>query len=168
MQKLIKNQDIIDDSYQLLETAPSAEQLLPQGNLIVPVAEWLNNQHRYTAHEGKVGVWFDSHEEPELLAEQIQSLPVIAVNFPQFTDGRGYSTGRLLRERFGFMGELRAIGDVLRDQLFYMARCGFNAFAVRADRCIHDALHGLTDFSETYQAAADQPQPLFRRRQQAL
>ncbi|MDE1461069.1 DUF934 domain-containing protein [Spartinivicinus poritis] len=165
MPKLIKNQDIIDDNYQLLETAPAADQPLPEGNLLVPLTDWLENQQRYVNHQGSVGVWLDSHEEPELLAAQIQSLPVIAVNFPQFTDGRGYSIGRLLRERFGFLGELRAIGDVLRDQLFYMARCGFNAFAIRADRCIDDALNGLKDFSETYQAAVDQPQPLFRRRQ---
>ncbi len=80
-------------------------------------------------------------------------MPLIAVDFPKFTDGRGYSIAYNLRKRLGYTGELRAIGDVLRDQLFYMQRVGFNAFATRPDRSIHDALKGLTDFSEAYQAS---------------
>jgi hypothetical protein len=87
---------------------------------------------------------------------------VIGVNFPKFTDGRSYSSARLLRERYGYAGEIRAIGDVLQDQLFYMRRCGIDAYALRADKDIDKALAGLRVFSETYQAAADQPQPLFR------
>jgi uncharacterized protein (DUF934 family) len=86
------------------------------------------------------------------------------VNFPKFADGRGYSTARLLRERYGYHGEIRAIGDVLHDQLFFMKRCGFDAYAVRADKDIEAALAGFDDFSDAYQAAVDQPQPLFRRR----
>ena len=86
------------------------------------------------------------------------------VNFPQFTDGRGYSIARLLRERYGWRGELRAIGDVLRDQLFYLSRCGFDAFALRDDQDPHAALTAFDDFSEAYQASVERPQPLFRRR----
>ena len=74
------------------------------------------------------------------------------------------SIAALLRSRYGFKGELRAIGDVLRDQLFYLQRVGFSAFALRADKDIHDALNALSDFSETYQGAIDQALPLFRRR----
>jgi uncharacterized protein (DUF934 family) len=85
------------------------------------------------------------------------------VDFPKFTDGRGYSIAYNLRARLGYTGELRAIGDVLRDQLFYMQRVGFDAFAVRADKNIHDAVKGLTDFSEKYQASWDEKNPLFRR-----
>ena len=80
------------------------------------------------------------------------------------TDGRGYSTARLLRERYGYQGEIRAIGDVLQDQLFLMARCGFDAFALRADKSIEKALAAFETFKAPYQAAVDQPQPLFRRR----
>ena len=86
------------------------------------------------------------------------------MNFPKFADGRGYSIARLLRERYAYRGEIRAIGDVLQDQLFFMKRCGIDAYAVRADKDIEAALTGLRDFSEAYQAAVDQPQPLFRRR----
>ena len=81
---------------------------------------------------------------------------MVAVDFPKFADGRGYSIAYNLRARLGYTGELRAIGDVLRDQLFYMQRVGFDAFAVREDKNIHDALKGLTDFSEVYQASWDQ------------
>jgi uncharacterized protein (DUF934 family) len=86
------------------------------------------------------------------------------VHFPKVTDGRGHSSARLLRERYGYRGELRAVGEVTRDQLFYLQRCGFDSFALRADQHAADALDGLSDFDDSYQAAADQPLPLFRRR----
>ena len=88
---------------------------------------------------------------------------MVAIDFPKFTDGRGYSTAYNLRQRLGYQGQLRAIGDVLRDQLFSMQRVGFNAFDTRPDRSIHDAVKSLTDFSETYQASADEALPLYRR-----
>ena len=87
---------------------------------------------------------------------------LIAVNFPRFVDGRGYSIA-LLRERYGYSGELRAIGDVLPDQLQFMKRCGFDAFALRPDKDATKAAR-LNFFSQTYQAAADTDVPLFRRR----
>ena len=100
----------------------------------------------------------------ESIADDLQQFQVIALNFPVFSDGRNYSNARLLRDRYQYQGEVRAIGDVLRDQLFFMQRCGFDAFALRADRNADEALESLKDFSNTYQAATDQPLPLFRRR----
>ena len=94
----------------------------------------------------------------------MNELPVIAVNFPKFSDGRGYSIGRLLRERFGYKNELRAIGDVLLDQLQFMKRCGFDAYVLRADKDINKAARCLNFFSQGYQAATDTEIPLFRRR----
>ena len=88
----------------------------------------------------------------------------MALNFPIFRDGRAYSTARLLRDRYGFKGELRATGDVLRDQIFFMRRVGFDAFEVRGDRSIEDALKAFDDFKVTYQPSADESQPLWRRR----
>ena len=117
-----------------------------------------------TARREPVGVWLDGSDDVSVLADAIATIPLIAINFPKFTDGRGYSAASLLRTRYGFKGELRAIGDVLRDQLFYLQRVGFNAFAVRADKDIADALNALKDFSETYQASTIDPIPLFRRR----
>lgn len=130
---------------------------------LIPADLWLAGYDQFAGRED-IGVWFDSHDEPELLAGKAQELPLIAVNFPRFVDGRGYSIGRLLRERFGYRGELRAIGDVLLDQLQFMKRCGFDAFVLRADKDITKAARCLNFFSQTYQAATDTDQPLFRRR----
>ncbi|KZY83862.1 oxidoreductase, partial [Oleiphilus sp. HI0069] len=112
----------------------------------------------------EVGVWLDSDEEPEALAPYLDKLPAIAINFPKFVDGRGYSYARILRDRLNFEGEIRAIGDILHDQLFYLKRCGFDAYAVREDKDIEVAQEGLSDFTESYQAASFMNQPLFRRR----
>jgi uncharacterized protein (DUF934 family) len=89
---------------------------------------------------------------------------LIALCFPVFSDGRAYSSARELRQNMGYAGEIRAIGDVLRDQLFYMHRCGFNAFALRDDQDLELALSAFADFREGYQASVDRPDPLFRRR----
>jgi uncharacterized protein (DUF934 family) len=154
------------------EQAATAEEVaaldVPTGKVIVPLLVWLARKDELTPrlNAGALGVWLDSFESLEALAESIDNLnrfALIAVNFPRFVDGRGYSYGTLLRKRFAYQGELRAIGDVFKDQLFYLKRCGFDAFAVRADKNIEDALRGLNDFSETYQAAVDQPLPLYRR-----
>jgi uncharacterized protein (DUF934 family) len=165
MPNIIKDKQVIADEWQLvaLSEGDNPEQIsVPAGKVIVPLTVW---QAQYATLKARkdVGVLLASNERPELLKDDVATLPVIAVNFPKFADGRGYSIAYNLRARLGFTGELRAIGDVLRDQLFYMQRVGFNAFAVRADRDIHDALKGLTDFSEPYQTSWDQKSPLFRR-----
>lgn len=155
----------------------SAEEIaalaIPEGKVIVPLAAWLARRAELLPRleRRELGVWIDSHEEPETLAESIEDInriPVIAANFLKFTDGRGYSIAALLRSRYGYANELRAIGDVLQDQLFYMRRCGFNAFAVRADKSIEAALVGLDVFSTSYQAAVEPSQPLFRRHSRGL
>ena len=165
MRKIIKDKAIVSDDWNLLKLAdgetPEAVSV-PAGKQIVPLQVWLA-QKTALAARGDIGVWLASDERPEQLKEDAKSLPVIAVDFPNFADGRGYSIAYNLRARAGFEGELRAIGDVLRDQMFYMSRVGFNAFATREDRSIDDALKGLSDFSDAYQASWDQKTPLFRR-----
>ncbi len=103
-------------------------------------------------------------DDPAPHAGAVGLARVIAVNFPKFSDGRGYSLGRLLRERYGYKGELRAVGEVARDHLHAMAQCGFDAFELRPGEDPQDALRAFDDFSEQYQATAAQPEPLFRRR----
>lgn len=154
---------LADDRWTLVEMEEDGALELPQGPAIVPLAWWLENRDQLSGRQD-IGVWFDSSDEPESLGEQCQSLPIIAVNFPMFTDGRGYSIARLLRERYHYRHELRAIGDVLLDQLFYMKRCGFDTFKVRADKDVSKAQACLAAFGESYQAAFDQREPLFRRR----
>ena len=106
-------------------------------------------------------------DDPALVAAAVGIARVIAVNFPKYSDGRGYSIGRLLRERYGYTGELRAVGEVARDHLHAMAQCGFDAFELRAGEDPQAALTAFDDFTEQYQATAAQPQPLFRRRARA-
>ncbi|MBW0146327.1 DUF934 domain-containing protein [Marinobacter arenosus] len=134
-----------------------------QGQALIPADLWLAGYEHFAGNDA-IGVWFDSHDEPEILAGKVNDLPVIAVNFPKFSDGRGYSIARLLRERFGYENELRAIGDVLLDQLQFMKRCGFNAYVLRPDKDIEKAARCLNFFSQGYQAATDTDVPLFRRR----
>ena len=166
MATLIKNKRIVADSWLLLE--PATEGGLPglplTGDWIVPLAMWHEQRTQLSQRSGRNGVLLENTDDPRVLAEDFDKLALIAVRFPKFTDGRGYSIARVLR-RLGWKGELRAVGDVLRDQLFYMHRVGFNAFAVRSDKDIHDALKALKDFSVRYQGSVDQPQPLFKRRQ---
>ena len=103
-------------------------------------------------------------DDPRAIADKLPGLKLVAVNFPKYADGRGYSIGRLLRERYGYKGELRAVGVVARDHLQLMAECGFDSFQLREGEDAEEALKGLDDFSEAYQANAAQPVPLFRRR----
>jgi len=162
MPQLIKDGAIIEDRWTLWREQPTGA-LAPDRPAIVPLPWWIAQRSALLAR-GEVGVWLAPDADPQALADDIGRLPLIAVDFPQFSDGRGYSIARLLRSQYGFSGELRAIGDVLRDQLFYLRQCGFNAFAVRSERNLEDALRGLRDFSDSYQATAATPVPLFRRR----
>lgn len=167
MPKLIKNVQIVDDPRSIVKLAEgqSAEAIaLPGTPALLPLAVWLARKGEILGSGTPHGVWLDAGEGPEAIAGDLEHFAVIGVNFPKFTDGRGYSTARLLRERYGFQGEIRAVGDVLQDQLYFMKRCGIDAYALREDKDLAAALASLNDFSESYQAAADQPQPLFRRR----
>ena len=166
MGTLIKERRIVADSWHLLERGPKGElpEVPARGDVIVPLALWLARREDFLAYPGKLGVWLDANEGPEVLAGDVARFPLIAVNFPKFGDGRGYSIARLLRERYGFGGELRAIGDVLHDHLFFMAQCGFDAFELREDQDTQAALSVFDTFSDSYQTSVLQPVPLFRRR----
>ena len=165
MREIIKDKAVVNDDWTVLRLAEGETPetiTVPVGKFIVPLTVW-EAQRTALQKRADIGVWIASHERPVVLKEDVAKLSVIAVDFPKFSDGRGYSIAYNLRARLGFTGELRAIGDVLRDQMFYMQRVGFNAFATREDRSIHDALKSLYDFSEAYQTAWDQKSPLFRR-----
>ena len=165
MPQLIKNGALAEDSWSLRRELNALSELGSGTHEIVPLAFWLANRDALLAR-GDIGIWLAPDAEPEALSDCVGVLPLIAVDFPSFTDGRGYSIGRLLRDRYGFKGELRAIGDILRDQLFALAECGFDAFAIRADRDAAAALSGLKDFAGIYATTSRTPQPWFRRRQQ--
>ncbi|MBC7686358.1 MAG: DUF934 domain-containing protein [Bdellovibrionales bacterium] len=165
---IIKGRDVVANDWSVLrlDEGQTPESVpVPEGKVIVPLAVWQSQRETLAARAqlGVLGVWIGSDERPEVLKGELDKFAVVAVDFPKFTDGRGYSIAYNLRARLAYKGELRAIGDVLRDQLFQMHRCGFDAFATRQDRSINDALKGLTDFSEVYQASVDEKAPLYRR-----
>ena len=163
MPLLIKDRAIVEDRWTLLRDVASLADVPINTPVIVPLVLW-QEEHDVLAGRNAVGVWLKPSDDPESLAADVPRLPLIAIDFPKFVDGRGYSSARLLREQYHFSGELRAIGDVLRDQLYYLRQCGFDAFAVRADRNIANAMAGFDDFSDNYQSTVAQPVPLFRRR----
>ncbi|GAB2799375.1 DUF934 domain-containing protein [Halomonas shantousis] len=137
-----------------------SEALPEERPAIVPLALW-----READSADDLAPWLPSDTELSVeLASQLQSAPLVAIDFPAFTDGRGYTLARLLRERFQYAGEVRAIGDVLIDQLYYMTRCGFDALALREDQNVDDALRALTTFSVSYQSGVDVREALFTRR----
>lgn len=197
MSNLIKNGQIVENLWTVVELPPPAEETVRKqagkvvifrltgeaaatpeqiagtvipatGKVLVPLAVWLARRESLATRlaAGELGIWMDSFELVEDLVgsvEDINMLPVIAVNFPRFADGRGFSIATLLRTRYGYRNEIRAIGDVLRDQLYYMKRCGFDAYLMRPDRSAEAALASLRDFSEPYQGAVDNPLPVWRR-----
>lgn len=155
------------------ENSHTAEQItnteIPAtGKILVPLAVWIARKAELAPRHaaGELAIWLDTHELLEDLVasvEDINSLPLIAVHVERFADGRIFSIGNLLRTRHHYKNNLRAFGDVLRDQLFFLKRCGFNSYLIRADRSAEDALASLNDFSQPYQGAVDNQLPVWRR-----
>ncbi|MDT8397228.1 MAG: DUF934 domain-containing protein [Pseudomonadales bacterium] len=166
MPKLIKDGAVIANPWELIGRDETLAGSLDRqsANLLVPASLWLENREAFIASGKTIGVWLDAGQSPELLAEHLSELPLIALNFPAFADGRSYSSAFILRHHYHYQGELRAIGDVLRDQLFYMKRCGFDAFDVQDGVKEADALAAFSDFATSYQSTIAEPAPLFRRR----
>lgn len=163
MAQIIRHRALIRDNWQLLEQEPAGA--LPfSGDVIVPLDLWTRERDALSFRLGRIGVWLDAYAEPAAIAPDLPRLGAVAIRFAGPGDGRGYSLARLLRERYGYRGELRAIGEVLRDQLHALSRCGFDTFALRADQDPELALRALDDFSEAYQVSVERPEPLFRRR----
>jgi uncharacterized protein (DUF934 family) len=168
MKNIIRNGKIVPNNWLPVESADDAlAQFTANQDLLVSLPVWSALREALLARPGRLGLRLEGNDDPALIAGDIQHFALIAVNFPQFTDGRGYSLALLLRQRHAYLGELRAIGDVPRDCLESLARCGFNAFAVPGaddDVALTAALASLHDFSDAYQSSVGRPLPLFRRR----
>jgi len=169
--RLIKERRLQDAEWKvvtLIDGQPELDVCLPVGQLLVPLSVWKAKKacliHREYEHGTPLGIWLSPDDDPAEIAGDIDDFTVIAVHFPKFTDGRGYSIARLLRGRYGYDGELRAFGDVGRDQVFFLNRVGFDSFLIGEGRNAEEALAAFDDFPEAYQAGADLPIPLFRRR----
>ena len=147
---LIKNNQIVEDSWIAWDGSSPLS-----GNVIVTLETWTEHRDRLLGHDGSLGVRLASDQAPELIQGDLSDLDMIALEFPAFKDGRAFSYARLLRERFGFSGEVRAVGDVLRDQAFFMLRCGFDAFEVADESALDGFLQALTEFTFVYQPSTD-------------
>jgi uncharacterized protein (DUF934 family) len=160
MAQIIRKRAIVEDDFVHVA---DADELPATGKPIVTLARYVKAARELHERYAALGVQLASDKLPSDIP-QISFLALIAIEFPRFTDGRGYSVARMLRQRHGFTGELRAVGWVLRDNLFYMERCGFDAFELQPGKPLESALQAFGEFSTTYQAAADDKRPLYRRR----
>ncbi len=142
-------------------TAVGDEQSVPPGDVIISLTRFQAEGEALMGEGRAVGVRLESHEEVEALAYDLPQLAVVALAFPKFGDGRAYSYARLLRERFGFRGEVRAVGDVLREQAGYMARCGFTAFEPADGSTLEDWRRASQRFRHAYQRSSDARSPAF-------
>lgn len=134
-----------------------------EGDITVSWQLWQEEKDQFGTRNGRLGVRLDGDFPVEEL-DTLLKLPLIVLHFPAFKDGRCYSHARLLRVRHDYDGEIRATGDVLRDQVAYMERCGINAFEIRKDRAAEDALRAFDEFSVDYQGRSNRAFPLQARR----
>jgi len=157
--RLLRDGLIVDDDWSYLAEAEGN----PSAALILTLADWQTDREAWLARGGRLGVVLSPAHTVDLLAADLSRFALIAADFSGPSEGRGYSQARLLREQWKFGGELRAIGYVRRDQLFFMARCGFNSFEL-PDSDIEDAHTALRTFSRAYQPSNDLGLPLKLRR----
>jgi uncharacterized protein (DUF934 family) len=137
------------------------------GKIILPFPVWIAKKARLGARmaAGEIGILVATHEPIEQLVAEfpdLNVLPLIAVFVERFADGRIFTLGNWIRTRYHFKNELRAVGDVLRDQLFFLKRSGYDSYLIRADRNAQEAIASLNDFSHPYQGATDDV-PVWRR-----
>lgn len=145
--QIVKDQHIIDNTWQPVED----ESNLPVGEVVVSLSRWLQEKHQLLHRNAPVAVRLQPNDDVLTLADDVNRLPLIEINFPDFADGRGFSQAWLLRERLHFTGELRAVGAYMPDQVFYLSRVGFNAFIPERFEDLPILLAKLHDFSVKYQ-----------------
>jgi uncharacterized protein (DUF934 family) len=165
MPMLIRWQDgraaLAEDPY----TAVADEDSIPHGEVIVSLTRFQQEGERLLGEGRRVGVRLEASEAVEDLAYDLPRISVVALDFPKFGQGQAYSSARLLRERFSYKGEVRAVGDVLREQARFMVRCGFDAFVPADDSSSQEWTHAVTRFRHVYQRGADHAPPAFEERQ---
>jgi uncharacterized protein (DUF934 family) len=148
---LIKNAEFVDNAF----TPVADGEPLPKGAIMVSLKRWQAERDTLTARNAPLGIRLTADQSPEVLSDDVHRFAVIAIEFPKFRDGRGYSWARILRQRLNYAGEIRAVGDVLRDQWLFMSRCGVDAFEVRPGTRLEDFRAALSEQTVFYQAASD-------------
>ena len=161
MAQVIRNRHVEDDRWEIL---PADATEVPSAPVIVPLALWKARREELRERRHPIGVWLKPDDEPGDVVADLDQLTIVAVQFPKWGDGRGYSTATLLRRRLRYRGELRAFGDLGRDHVFHLARVGFDSIRLGDRHDPHAALAAFNDFSLRYQGAVDDPLPLFRKR----
>ena len=165
MADILKNGKVHTDAWQVMRPETDAELAaanVPAGQWLVPFALW-QAQHDALKARTDIGVWLSPNDDLTEVAKHFGNWPLVAIDFPKFTDGRGYSIAWRLRNHYHYAGELRAIGNVLVDQLFFMLRVGFDTLALDPKVAAATAERNLAPFPDTYQGSTDNPEPLFRR-----
>ncbi|HAC80014.1 MAG: DUF934 domain-containing protein [Candidatus Binatia bacterium] len=145
---IIRNRTIVEDDFRTL----GAEDPITDGDIIISLERFRAEHDALEKRAGRLGVEIPNDIFADEVLGELETVDLIAIDFPIYRDGRGFSTARLLR-RGGFTGELRATGNVLRDQIAFMERCGFDAYQVAPGKSLEQALEGFEDFSVTYQDA---------------
>jgi uncharacterized protein (DUF934 family) len=158
---LIKDGQVAQDTWR---TLTDDESVIGNGPIIISFERWRDARDALKRHNGPLGIRMKSNQPPALIANDLERFDLIALEFPTLQDGRAFSYARLLRERHGFKGEIRAVGDVYKDQLYFMQRCGFSSFELPAGRDPEDAKKALKSFSVAYAPAADATVPAYKRR----
>jgi uncharacterized protein (DUF934 family) len=168
MQQIIRDGAVVDDAWLVVSTPEELSAALEAGaSIFLSLDMWQEHGQSIDA-EVELGVLLEPGQEPGQIAASLGRFTSIAVNFPVFTDGRGFSYARELRQTHNYRGEIRAMGAMIRDQLHYLTRSGFSAFQFDADTDLDAALASLDAFTDAYQTSADQAEPLFRRRSQLI
>ena len=158
---------IAQDPFEVIKTEEGQAAQVPQtGKCLIDLVTWQANKAELSARAqaGELGVYLNPDDDPEALKGDLTTLKLIAFHFPVFKYGQGYSGAVLLRSRYGFQGDIRAFGDIWRDQCFYLARCGFTQFDLKEGKSLDDALQAFTEFTTPYQTSADGNLPIFARR----
>lgn len=158
---LVKDKTLIENP---THHADDSETIAPGADVTVSLERWHRDRPALRQHAGRLGIRIPNDVNVRELDEETLGAAMLALEFPSYADGRAYSQARILREELGFRGELRATGDVMRDQVFFLHRCGFDALELRTDQDPDEALSAFNDFTVVYQPAADETLPLFRRR----
>jgi len=158
---LLKSGQIVEDTWLNIDD----EQAVPAtGDVIVSLERWLSEDDTLKSRDGKTGLRLKNDQSPAQVADDLDAFNTVVLEFPKYTDGRAYSAARLLRDRYGFQGEVRASGDVLIDQFGMMQRCGFNAYEVRDDANVSAWQEAEKRISAHYQPAADGVQAIWAKR----